>query len=551
MTREHLGIILALDIPFACVITKIDMAPPNVYERTQNQLIRILKSQHARKLPVHIREQKDVDLCVQQTNAGGGARLCPIFTVSSVTGKNIDLLTAFIGKLVPPPVKTTDQQGLAEFHLEETWLVPGVGLCVSGTVMQGTIYEGMCMKLGPESDGGFCDVTIRSIHYKRVAVPRCTAGLPCALSIKALKRKGKDALKRTAIRRGMVLVDPAVVIKPALQFLAEVRILHHPTTIKVGYQTVIHCGALRQSAAIIHINDKECLRTGDVAQVTFRFINRPECIPTGAPFLFREGSTKGVGKILNAHNPSITPITIVDAKDAKDTKDVKTVVTPLNTATSATAAVGAKEELVKEGVNVDVTGFLCLVSDLTNFVHTEESINNKYPVDSQATERAYQEMKEPALKPVLEFIIGRKLYMCQTAEAATKSLMDMLANDSEKKRAEEWFKKITIVADQVSVRAQPLLATNSHRFHFRRKNAIIFGTGDELGLITLTSNSAFVRSAEQGHNIPFRVFLHAARPLTCIDKGNKGPKIKNNNTSSSSSSSPSITNNTASNTITK
>lgn len=44
MTKEHLGISLALKIPIFIVITKIDIAPPEVFENTKNTLMKILKS---------------------------------------------------------------------------------------------------------------------------------------------------------------------------------------------------------------------------------------------------------------------------------------------------------------------------------------------------------------------------------------------------------------------------------------------------------------------------------------------------------------------------
>ena len=44
MTKEHLGISLALKVPVFIVITKIDVAPENVYEETRNTLVKILKS---------------------------------------------------------------------------------------------------------------------------------------------------------------------------------------------------------------------------------------------------------------------------------------------------------------------------------------------------------------------------------------------------------------------------------------------------------------------------------------------------------------------------
>ena len=44
MTREHLGISLALGVPLFVVVTKIDIAPKNVYEETMATLQKILQS---------------------------------------------------------------------------------------------------------------------------------------------------------------------------------------------------------------------------------------------------------------------------------------------------------------------------------------------------------------------------------------------------------------------------------------------------------------------------------------------------------------------------
>jgi GTPase len=43
MTKEHLGISLALKVPIFIVITKIDISPADVYEKTKDTLVKILK----------------------------------------------------------------------------------------------------------------------------------------------------------------------------------------------------------------------------------------------------------------------------------------------------------------------------------------------------------------------------------------------------------------------------------------------------------------------------------------------------------------------------
>ena len=52
MTKEHLGITLALAVPIFIVITKIDIAPQNVYDETIVSLQKILKSPYAAKHPI-------------------------------------------------------------------------------------------------------------------------------------------------------------------------------------------------------------------------------------------------------------------------------------------------------------------------------------------------------------------------------------------------------------------------------------------------------------------------------------------------------------------
>ena len=78
------------------------------------------------------------------------------------------------------------------------------------------------------------------------------------------------------------------------EFIAEVLILSHATTIKTKYQAMLHVGPISQTCAIIDI-DRAFIRTGDRATVAFRFVQRPEYLSVGDRILFREGRTKGLG----------------------------------------------------------------------------------------------------------------------------------------------------------------------------------------------------------------------------------------------------------------
>lgn len=96
MSKEHLGIALALNVPVMVVITKIDICPPHILEQTITQITKILKSPGARKIPIFINNR---DECINTATQFVSQRITPIFQVSNVTGQNLDLVRTFLNIL--------------------------------------------------------------------------------------------------------------------------------------------------------------------------------------------------------------------------------------------------------------------------------------------------------------------------------------------------------------------------------------------------------------------------------------------------------------------
>lgn len=63
MTKEHLGLALALNVPVFVVITKIDMCPPNILQETLKVLQKVLKSPGCRKIPYIVENSDDMITC--------------------------------------------------------------------------------------------------------------------------------------------------------------------------------------------------------------------------------------------------------------------------------------------------------------------------------------------------------------------------------------------------------------------------------------------------------------------------------------------------------
>ncbi|TLS30490.1 hypothetical protein PpBr36_03429 [Pyricularia pennisetigena] len=284
MSKEHLGIALALNVPVLVVVTKIDICPPNILEQTITQITRILKSPGAQKVPVFIKNREE---CVSTATQLVSKRICPIFQVSNVTGENLDLVRMFLNIL--PHYGRYDQGARFEFHVNDTFSVPFVGTVVSGIVKSGIVHAGDSVLVGPDSLGNFTPTSIRSIERKRIGVPAASAGQSASFALKKVKRKD--------VRKGMVVlpkIEGEAPPKVYREFVAEVLILSHATTIKTKYQAMLHVGPVSQTCAIIDV-DRPFIRTGDRAQVAFRFVQRPEYLAPGDRLLFREGRTKGLG----------------------------------------------------------------------------------------------------------------------------------------------------------------------------------------------------------------------------------------------------------------
>uniref|UniRef100_A0A1Y1NEK5 GTP-binding protein 1 n=1 Tax=Photinus pyralis TaxID=7054 RepID=A0A1Y1NEK5_PHOPY len=295
MAKEHLGLALALSVPIFVVVTKIDMTPPNVLQDNMKMLGRILKSAGCRKLPVSVKTPDDVVMCASNFVSG---RLCPIFQVSNVTGENLDLLKTFLN-LLNARVESNYENDPAEFQIDEIFSVPGVGTVVGGTAMKGVIRVNDTLALGPDSLGRFQNVSVKSIQRNRLPVEEVRPGQTASFSLKKIKK--------SQLRKGMVMVSPTLSPQACWEFDSEILVLHHPTTIGIRYQVMVHCGSIRQTAKIVHMSE-ECLRTGDKAIVRFRFIKQPEYIVPGQRVVFREGRTKAVGNVLRTITMANSPL---------------------------------------------------------------------------------------------------------------------------------------------------------------------------------------------------------------------------------------------------
>jgi elongation factor 1-alpha len=277
-TREHLGILLATDLPTIVAITKADLVGPERVQAVEREVEGLLRD--VDKTPLRV-GRHGVDAAVDEISE----TVVPVVTTSAVTSRGLDALDELFERLEKTTSTVTDEP--FRMYVDRTYSVTGVGAVASGTVQSGRVEAGDELLLGPMADGRFEDVEVRSIemHYHRV--DEAEAGRIVGIALKGVQEE--------AIERGMVLLPRDADPEPVREFEAEVMVLNHPTRIGAGYEPVVHLETISEAAAFYPEDDQ--LLPGDTGIARVRFKFRPYLVEEGHRFVFREGRSKGVGTV--------------------------------------------------------------------------------------------------------------------------------------------------------------------------------------------------------------------------------------------------------------
>lgn len=279
-TREHLGVLLATELPTIVAITKRDLVDDDRIEEVVREVERLLREVDRTPLPV---ARHGVGTAIEEIDE----TVVPIVRTSAVTTEGLDTLDALFEKLP----KRTDDGGDFRMYIDRTYSVTGVGAVASGTIKSGVVEAGDELLLGPLADGTFTEVEVRSIemHYHRV--DKAQSGRIVGIALKGVREAD--------IERGMVLLPREADPDPVREFEAEVMVLNHPTRIGTGYEPVVHLETISEAGVFSPADGR--LLPGDTGTTRVRFKFRPYLIEESQRFVFREGQSKGVGTVTDVN----------------------------------------------------------------------------------------------------------------------------------------------------------------------------------------------------------------------------------------------------------
>eukprot|EP01006_Ploeotia_vitrea_P038674 TRINITY_DN66264_c3_g3_i1.p1 TRINITY_DN66264_c3_g3~~TRINITY_DN66264_c3_g3_i1.p1 ORF type:complete len:657 (-),score=57.62 TRINITY_DN66264_c3_g3_i1:165-2135(-) len=308
MTKEHIGLCLALKIPFFCVITRVDKADTEMLTSTVQGISTVLQLPGVRRVPLLVKSEDDAIACAKQLKS---APITPLFCISNVTGECLPLVRKFLNLL---PIRRDWEalaQGNSEVFIEKAFhQVEGVGTVGAGVVEQGVICRGDSMFVGPTEDSKFAIIQVKSLQVNRTNMKKVEAGSHASFAFEC-DEEGLGVLN--SLRKGMVLLDIKSGPSPMAywRFEADITVLYASTSgIQSGFQPIMHVHMTRQKVRITLEQENQILKTNDTAHVTFEFLFQPEWLKVGQKLVFMEGCIKGVGtvtKLVHVSSPPVVP----------------------------------------------------------------------------------------------------------------------------------------------------------------------------------------------------------------------------------------------------
>ena len=316
--KEHLDILLSLNLPFLLVLNKIDL----VDETECSNLIRSLSNYLGNKSLKLINDEKDVNnyFFNQSTTASNSMLLnnVPLIKCSCVNGQSIKLIYHFVNSLInsTPTVfnsnlfnsfNTISTIQPIEFLIEDVFYQNDETCVLGGLLLNGKLNRNDQIQIGPTVDGKFIKSRIQSIQRYKVTMNCLKESESGSLELELNNKENLNEFSlsgsnKIRIRKGMIILSQNTdlsAIKIGRRFKARLNVISLKNPIRRGFQCKIFLDNIKQSVYIEQIeNGKDEITSGGQYLVTLKFIKHPEVIRVNSNFFLHESTLKATGTII-------------------------------------------------------------------------------------------------------------------------------------------------------------------------------------------------------------------------------------------------------------
>ena len=212
----------------------------------------------------------------------------PFFRVSAYTGRGLDELIKAIDETTKE-LSPRDEKAPLRLPVDRVFSMPGFGTIVTGTVLAGTVYNGMNVSVLPAGK----TARVRQIQVHGTPAEKAVAGQRAAVNL--------SGLDKTLLSRGSVLAEPGSL---EATYLLDAKLKHlagAPRKIRNMTRVHVYLGTGRAVGRIVLL-DRDELEPGGEAPVQFR-LEKKLVAQNGDRFIIRSFSpmtTIGGGIVLDA-----------------------------------------------------------------------------------------------------------------------------------------------------------------------------------------------------------------------------------------------------------
>lgn len=191
ITENHIKLALTFDIPIVVVITHMDALKTKKDEHERHEKVHEIIDNLKKIFRKYSSDEKYCSVCIvrnEEDNVTFSRNLklklaTPVFLVSSVTGEGLSLLTGFLNLLPVNNPLSSNIELNTEFCVHTTFNKVNQ-IILGGTVTCGIIRKHQILQLGPDDEGKFRDVEVKTIQCNKVAVKSAYCGQSCSIEIK-------------------------------------------------------------------------------------------------------------------------------------------------------------------------------------------------------------------------------------------------------------------------------------------------------------------------------------------------------------------------------
>jgi selenocysteine-specific elongation factor len=254
-TEEHLDILLLLGVePGAIALTKTDAV-------SSDRIVEV-----RRELSERVR--------------GTAAARWPVFSVSSLTGDGVDLLSEYLLQQAAGHHKR-GSDGHFRMAIDRCFTLAGIGTVVTGTVHAGSVSVGDTVAIVPTPHGPL-DARVRSVHAQDRPAKSGGAGQRCALNLAGIEKAQVDRgmwVQAPSLANVTERLDVALRLSP----LAD-KALSNSTTVHLHHGTA-------DAMARVSVLDATRIEPG-TAQLAALTLDRPLAACRGDRFVIRDASAQ-------------------------------------------------------------------------------------------------------------------------------------------------------------------------------------------------------------------------------------------------------------------